>query len=292
MATIGAQDLVQLEPGTERPRGQRRSGTGLIATGTAILILVIGTWAISPLITSWGATQVDPNSTLTPPGGAHFLGTDTNGMDVWSRTLHSVPVDLGIAVLSVAAAVVIGSLIGVASGFVGRWLDETVMRVADIMQAFPTFILALAVAALVGQSKVNLVVVLAVVFAPSYARLTRAEVRTVRELPYVDAARLSGSGVVGILWRHVLPNCLSPVRVLAPLNCGWAMLALAGLSFVGLGVPVPHPEWGAMISLGASDIVAGRWWTSLPPGLALLVCVLAFSMIGEGLQDRSARRMS
>lgn len=273
-------------------RSARGSGLGLLVTGVSILVVILGAWLLAPLFTHWGATEIDPNATLAKPGGSHLLGTDTNGMDVWSRTLHSVPVDLGIAVVSVAAAALIGSVIGVVSGYLGRWLDDTVMRVADIMQAFPTFILALAVAALLGPSTLNLTIVLAIVYIPSYARLARAEVRTVRELPFVDAARLSGSSTPAILWRHVIPNCLAPVRVLAPLNCGWAMLGLAGLSFVGLGIPVPNPEWGAMISLGSSDIVAGRWWTSLPPGLALLLSVLAFSMIGEGLQDRSARRSS
>jgi peptide/nickel transport system permease protein len=273
---------------------RQRAGYGraLIASGAGILAVVVVAWLLAPLITAWGATQVDPNATLAPPGGGHLLGTDINGMDVWSRTLHSVPVDLGVAVLAVAIAAAAGSLIGVASGFAGRWMDDTVMRVADIMQAFPTFILALAVAALVGQSTLNLVVVLAVVYTPAYARLARTEVRTIRELPYVDAARMSGIGTVAILRRHVLPNSLAPVRVLAPLNCGWAMLTLAGLSFVGLGVPVPQPEWGAMISLGSADIVQGLWWTSVPPGVALLLCVLAFSMIGEGLQDRSTRSMA
>jgi peptide/nickel transport system permease protein len=275
-----------------RARRGARYGRGLIIAGACLLAGVIGTWLLAPLITTWGATQVDPNSTLAGPGGGHLLGTDINGMDVWSRTVHAVPVDLGVAVAAVAIAAAAGSIIGVASGFAGRWMDDTVMRVADIMQAFPTFILALAVAALVGQSSLNLIVVLAVVYTPAYARLARSEVRIVRELPYVDAARVSGSGTVAILRRHVLPNCLAPVRVLAPLNCGWAMLTLAGLSFVGLGVPVPQPEWGAMISLGSSDIVQGLWWTSLPPGLALLICVLAFSMIGEGLQDRSVVRSS
>lgn len=275
-----------------RARRGARYGRGLIIAGTGLLAAVVGAWLLAPLMTTWGATQVDPNSTLAGPGGDHLLGTDINGMDVWSRTVHAVPVDLGVAVAAVAIAAAAGSIIGVASGFAGRWMDDTVMRVADIMQAFPTFILALAVAALVGQSSLNLIVVLAVVYTPAYARLARSEVRIVRELPYVDAARLSGSGTVGILRRHVLPNCLAPVRVLAPLNCGWAMLTLAGLSFVGLGVPVPQPEWGAMISLGSSDIVQGLWWTSLPPGLALLICVLAFSMIGEGLQDRSVVRSS
>ncbi len=273
-----------------RRRSEAGRGTGLVVSGSVLLAIVIAAAAAAGLLTRWGATEIDPVAYLAPPGGAHLLGTDTNGMDVWSRLLHSVPVDLGVAVASVAIAVAIGGAVGVVCGFVGGWLDDVTMRLADILQAFPAFILALAVAALLGRSTPDLIIVLAVVYAPAYARLVRTEARTVREMPYLDAARLSGGGLGAILWRHVLPNSLTPVRVIAPLNCGWAMLSLAGLSFVGLGIPVPEPEWGAMISLGVGDIVAGRWWTSLPPGVALLVCVLAFSMIGEGLQDRSARR--
>jgi peptide/nickel transport system permease protein len=267
-------------------------GTGMVVTGSAMLLVAVVLGVAAPLLSPWGGLEIDPEANLTAPGGRHLLGTDSNGMDVWSRLLHSVPVDLGIAVTAVAVAVTLGTALGLVTGYVGRWLDDGVMRVIDILQAFPTFILALAVAALLGPSTQNLVVVLALVNAPAYARLVRSEVRTVRELAYVDAARVSGSSMAGILWRHVLPNSLTPVRVIAPLNCGWTMLSLAGLSFVGLGVPVPHPEWGAMISQGSADIVAGRWWTSVPPGLALLFCVLAFSMIGEGLQDRANRRSS
>lgn len=277
-------------PRTRRRVGGDRFGTNLVIAGSVLLGLVVLAAFGAPLLTEWGATEMDPMSVLVGPGGDHLLGTDINGMDIWARVLASVRIDLGIAVLSVALAVLVGSTIGIVSGFVGRWVDDTVMRLIDILQAFPTFILALSVASMLGAGTANLIIVLAIVNAPAYARLVRAEVRTVRELPYIEAARLSGSSTAGIVWRHVVPNSLSPVRVIAPLNCGWTMLSLAGLSFVGLGVPIPQAEWGAMISLGSADIVGGRWWTSVPPGIALLICVLAFSMIGEGLQDRSTRR--
>lgn len=279
-------------PRRNRLRRRRASSgfaTGLLVTGSALLLALIALAALAPLLTDWGPTEIDPNATLAAPGGRHLLGTDSNGMDVWSRVLHSIPTDLGIAVVSVALAVLVGSAVGLVSGYVGGWWDEIVMRLVDILQAFPTFILALAVASMMGAGTVNLIVVLAVVNAPAYARLVRAEVRSVRELPYIEAARTSGGSAAIIMWRHVLPNSLTPVRVIAPLNCGWAMLSLAGLSFVGLGIPVPRPEWGAMISLGTGDVVAGRWWTSLPAGIALLISVLAFSLIGEGLQDRATR---
>ncbi|GAA5077903.1 peptide/nickel transport system permease protein [Thermocatellispora tengchongensis] len=264
-----------------------RFASSLIVTGSVILAVVVLAALLAPLLTGWGPEEIDPAAPLAAPGGAHLLGTDLNGMDVWSRVLYAARLDLGVAVVAVALAVVAGSLLGLVAGYWGGWADDVLMRVVDVFQAFPTFILALAVAALFGGGTLNLVAVIALVNAPAYARLVRAEVRSIRELPYIEAARTSGAPPWGILWRHVLPNSLTPVRVIAPLNCGWAMLTLAGLSFLGLGVPVPGAEWGAMISLGTADVVAGRWWTSVPPGLFLLVCVLGFSLLGEGLQERA-----
>ena len=264
-----------------------RFAHALLYTGAGILVVAVLAALLAPLLSSWGPTEIDPAGTLAAPGNGHLLGTDGNGMDVWSRVLHAARIDLGIAVCAVALAVVIGTVLGLLAGYLGGWFDDVMMRIVDIFQAFPTFILALAVAALLGNGFINLVITIAAVNAPAYARLVRAEVRTLREMPYVDAAKTSGASTAGILWRHLLPNSLTPVRVIAPLNCGWAMLTLAGLSFLGLGITVPTAEWGSMISLGTSDVVAGRWWTSVPPGLALLVCVLGFSLLGEGLQERA-----
>ncbi|TKK91545.1 ABC transporter permease [Herbidospora galbida] len=264
-----------------------RFATVLIVTGSAILAVVALAAIVAPLLTGWGPTEIDPLGTLVPPGPGHPLGTDANGMDVWSRLLYAGRLDLGIAVAGVAAAVVAGTALGLVAGYLGGWVDDVLMRVVDVFQAFPTFILALAVAALVGNGTGNLIAVIAAVNAPAYARLVRAEVRTVRESSFVAASVTSGASTFGVLWRHVLPNSLTPVRVIAPLNAGWAMLTLAGLSFLGLGVTVPAAEWGAMISLGSPDVVAGRWWTSVPPGLVLLICVLGFSLLGEGLQERA-----
>ncbi|WP_238008885.1 ABC transporter permease [Dactylosporangium sp. AC04546] len=279
-----------LRTGRRRENRDGRFGTVLVATGAGILAVVALAVLLGPLLTGWGPNEIDADSpTLAEPGGAHLFGTDVNGMDVWSRLLYAGRVDLGIAIAAVAVAVLLGSTLGVVAGYFGGWLDDVLMRLTDIFQAFPTFILALAVAALLGSGPVNLTVAIALVNAPAYARLVRAEVRTIRDLTYVDAARTSGASTIGLLWRHVLPNSITPVRVIAPLNCGWAMLTLAGLSFLGLGIPVPDAEWGAMISLGTGDVVAGRWWTSVPPGIALLVCVLGFSLLGEGLQERADR---
>lgn len=260
-------------------------GIGLLAVVTMLAIA-------APIITSYGPAELSPSGPLRPPGGAHLLGTDRNSMDVWSRLLSAFWVDMGISVVAVFAATLIGSLIGGTVGFFGGAVDNITMRLVDIFQAFPTFILALAVAALLGPGLVNLVVVIALVNAPAYARLVRAEVRSVKEQTFVEAALTSGDSRLKVLARHVLPNSLTPVRVIAPLNCGWAMLTLAGLSFLGLGVPALQAEWGAMISIGADDAAAGRWWTSVPPGIALVVCVMGFSLIGEALQERADRRVS
>lgn len=265
----------------------RRFATGLIVTGSVLLAIVVSAALFAPLLSQWGPTEIDPTASLAPPGGEHLLGTDINGMDIWSRVLHAARLDLGIAIASVALAVVAGSVLGLVAGYFGGWVDDVMMRLLDIFQAFPMFIMALVVASLLGAGPVNLVLVVALVNAPAYARLVRAEVRSIREMPFIDASVTSGVSSVAVLWRHVLPNVLTPVRVIAPLNCGWAMLTLAGLSFLGLGVPVPTAEWGAMISLGAGDVAAGRWWTSVPPGLFLLGSVLGFSLLGEGLQERA-----
>ncbi|WBB98979.1 MULTISPECIES: ABC transporter permease [unclassified Solwaraspora] len=264
-----------------------RFATVLISVGATILAVVALAAIAAPLLSSWGPQEIDPAGTLLPPGGSHPLGTDINGMDVWSRLLHAGRLDLGIAVAAVALAVLAGTTLGLVAGYFGGWIDDVLMRLLDIFQAFPTFILALAVAALLGGGTVNLILTIALVNAPGYARLVRAEVRSVRELPFIDAAVTSGASHLGVLWRHVLPNSLTPVRVIAPLGCGWAMLTLAGLSFLGLGISVPTAEWGSMISLGSPDVVAGRWWTSVPPGLFLLISVFGFSLLGEGLQERA-----
>lgn len=262
----------------------------LSLAGLAILVSVAGCAVLAPVLSSWAPTQIDFNGSDTPPGAFHhLLGTDTNGMDVWSRVVHAAQLDLGVAVAAVAAAVVAGGLVGAVVGYVGGWVDEAAMRLMDIVQSFPAFVLALAVATLLGRGTGDLIAVIALVNAPSYVRLLRAEVRSTREHGYVEAARAAGESRASILFRHVVPNSLRPALVVAPLNCGWAVLTLAGLSFLGLGVRIPEPEWGSMIAGATEGIVAGYWWESVVPGLALFATVLGFNLVGEGLLDRSAK---
>jgi peptide/nickel transport system permease protein len=279
---------VDARPGTPSRRTLRLNG--LIIAGIVILAVVALATVFAPLLTEWRPKQIDPINFLEPPMAEHWFGTDSNGMDVFSRALYAARVDLGVAVLAVALAVVVGTFVGLVVGYAGGWVDEVAMRGLDIVQAFPVFILALTVAAVFGNSLINLIVAIGLINAPPYARLMRAEIRSLREHIFVEAAECAGNSRSSILFRHLLPNALTPILVIAPLNCGWAILMLAGLSFVGLGVPVPEAEWGAMISAGAADIVGGRWWTTIFPGFALFGTVLGFNLVGEGLQQFAGKR--
>jgi len=259
----------------------------LILSGTTILAVVIAGGAFAQILSSFGPQEIDFAAFLSPPSATHPLGTDGNGMDIWSRVLFAARIDVGVSLSAVALAVVVGSLIGGIVGYVGGWIDEVAMRLTDIVQAFPAFILALTVSAMFGSGLFNLTIAIGLIFAPAYIRIMRSEIRTLRVRGFVEAAECAGNRRGTILLRHLFPNALTPVLVIAPLNCGWAMLTLAGLSFLGLGVPVPQAEWGAMISAGAADVVGGRWWTSIFPGIALFLSVLGFNLIGEGFLERS-----
>jgi peptide/nickel transport system permease protein len=268
------------------PRRWTRIG-GLTLAGGIVLVLLAAAAVLAPVIAEWRPTTIDFNAQLVPPGSPHhLLGTDDNGMDMLSRLLYASRLDLGVAVAAVAIAASVGGGLGACVGYLGGWLDEVAMRVVDVFQSFPAFVLALGVSTMVGTSTLDLIGVLALVAGPGYVRLMRSEVRGVREEGWVEAARCAGLSWPHILFRQVIPNALRPVFVIAPLNCGWAILTLAGLSFVGLGVRLPTAEWGAMIAAGADDLVGGQWWTSMLPGLFLFVAVLGFNLTSEGLQSK------
>jgi peptide/nickel transport system permease protein len=269
---------------------QARTLPVLAYVGAAILLAILLAALAAPVLSDWGPTEIDFEATDAAPGTAgHPLGTDLNGMDLWSRILYAARLDLGVAVAAVSIAVVIGGVLGAAIGYAGGWVDEIAMRIVDVVQSFPAFVLALAVATLLGRGTVNLIAVIALVNTPSYIRLMRSEVRSTREHGFVESARCAGESETSILLRHVVPNSIRPLLVIAPLNCGWAILTLAALSFLGLGVQIPEPEWGAMIAAGTEDIVSGRWWSSVVPGAALFVAVLGFNLLGEGLLDARTR---
>jgi peptide/nickel transport system permease protein len=257
--------------------------------GLAVVALVLAAAAFGPLVVPYGPVAADPALKLLAPFAAHPLGTDTFGRDILSRVVHGARLDLGIALCVVAIALILGSAIGTLSGYYGGWVDAVVMRVTDVLFAFPSFILALAIAAILGNSIPNVIIAIAVAYIPYFVRLTRAEVLAAREMEYADAARTVGNPGWRIMYVHLLPNCLTPALVQATLCLGWAILDASGLAFLGLGIRPPTPEWGVMVSEGAQNIISGQWWTSLFPGAVIVVAAFGFNLIGDGLRDLTAR---
>lgn len=229
------------------------------------------------------ATNVGPP--LAPPSWAHWFGTDALGRDIFSRVIVATSLDLGMAVTAVAVSFMIGGLTGAAAGFWGGTLDRVVMRLTDMIMAFPLFVLAMGIVAAMGNSVANIIIATIVINLPFYIRVSRTEVNVRREAGFVEAARLSGNSDVRILFVHLIPNILPPMMVQISLNMGWAILNAAGLSFIGLGVAPPQAEWGIMVAEGATYIISGEWWVALFPGAVLMLAVFTFNLLGDGLRD-------
>ena len=248
----------------------------------ALLVLLA---ILGPMIAPYDPLATNAAVQLSPPSLAHWFGTDALGRDILSRVIVATRLDLGMAVSAVIASFVAGTALGAAAGYWGGWFDAVLGRVMDTIMAFPLFVLAMGIVAALGNSVANIVIATAVINFPFYGRFARAEVNVRRDLAYVEAARMGGNGGVRILRGHILRNILPTMLVQASLNLGWAILNAAGLSFIGLGVRPPTAEWGIMVSEGASYMISGEWWTFVFPGLALVVAVFCFNMLGDGLRD-------
>jgi peptide/nickel transport system permease protein len=252
-------------------------------------VLVVALWVLIALtVPLWKPfdpiTQQDIANRLAAPDGLHWFGTDPLGRDIFSRVMYGARLSLPIAISAVAIAVVVGSLIGAFAGFVGGIVDEVIMRISDVVLSFPAIVLALAIAAALGPSGKNVVIAIAVVTSPEYARLMRGQVLSIRANLHVTAAESVGCSRRRIFFVHVLPFGLPSIMVKATVDLGMAILLAAGLSFIGVGTTPPTPEWGAMVSEAQARI--DQWWLGLFPGLAILSLVLAFNFIGDGLRDR------
>jgi peptide/nickel transport system permease protein len=222
---------------------------------------------------------------LKPPSLAHWFGTDQLGRDIFSRVVVATRLDMTIAVTSVALVFALGGISGIAAGYFGGWIDIVVSRLADMIMAFPLFVLAMGIVAALGNTVTNIVIATAIINYPLYARIARAEANVRRDAGFVQAARLSGNSEWRILFTQILPNVMPIMVVQMSLTMGYAVLNAAGLSFIGLGVRPPTPEWGIMVADGASYIVSGEWWIALFPGLALMLAVFCFNLLGDGLRD-------
>ena len=249
--------------------------------GGVLLLALLG-----PLLAPFDPLTTDPPAALQPPSWTHPFGTDQLGRDVLSRVMVAARVDLGIAVIAVFATLVIGTALGAAAGWAGGWTDRIVSRLMDTIMAFPLFVLAVGIAAGLGNSVSSVVIATVIVNLPLYARQVRAEVNRRRGAAYVEAAQLAGIRPLAVVSLHIMPNLAPPLAVQASLNMGWAILNAAGLSFLSLGIRPPTPEWGIMVSEGASYIISGEWWLFAFPGAALFLAVLGFSLMGDVLRDR------
>lgn len=259
-----------------------RSHPGL-AAGCLLLAVLIACCLAAPLITSYSPVQQGPD-VLTAPSAAHLFGTDQYGRDILARTLYGGRVDLLIGVVLVGVAMVLGTLIGLISGWYGGWVDTVVMRISDIGFAFPFLVLIICLVGLRGPGLSSLFLAVSLVAWIFYARLARTEVLVLKDANYVKSARLSGFSTPRILLRHVLPNVSGQILVYATSDFVYAVLLGAAVSFLGLGVQPPTAEWGAMVEQGQNFITV-QWWIALFPGLAIVYLGLAFSLIGDGLAD-------
>jgi peptide/nickel transport system permease protein len=251
----------------------------------ALFVLIVVVALVGPYLVPFDPLASDTIEALKPPSLRHWFGTDQLGRDIFSRVVVATRLDFGIAVWSVALVFVMGGLAGVAAGFFGGWVDRIVGRIADTIMAFPLFVLAMGIVAALGNTVTNIVIATAIVNFPLYARVARAEANVRREAGFVEAARLSGNGDLRILGFQILPNVFPILVVQMSLTMGYAILNAAGLSFIGLGVSPPTAEWGIMVAEGAAFMVSGEWWIAFFPGLALMVAVFCFNLLGDGLRD-------
>jgi len=250
-----------------------------------LLVLIVFLAVFGPWIVPYDPLASNTAQALKPPSMAHWFGTDQLGRDILSRVVVATRLDFFIAAASVVLVFLMGGIAGIAAGYFGGWTDRIVGRIADTIMAFPLFVLAMGIVAALGNTVQNIIIATAIVNFPLYVRVARAEANVRRDAGFVQAARLSGNSEYRILLAHILPNIMPIMIVQMSLTMGYAILNAAGLSFIGLGVRPPTAEWGIMVAEGATFMVSGEWWIAFFPGLALMIAVFCFNLLGDGLRD-------
>jgi peptide/nickel transport system permease protein len=297
-ATVGtgrqllARDEYKTKPrslwGDALRRLRRNPGSML---GLALLVLVILAALFAPLITHYDPLKIVPGERLKPPSTTYWFGTDAFGRDIYTRIVYGAQISLRVGIVSVAIATLLGVTGGMLAGYFGGWTDSTIMRAADLTLAFPGILLALVVIAILGTSLFNAMIAVGIAAAPTYARVSRAMVLKVKAEPFIEAAICVGNPPHRVMLRHILPNVLGSLVVVATLGIAGAIIAGAALSFLGLGAKPPTPEWGLILSEGRAYL-RHAWWTTTFPGLAIMVTVLAINLLGDGLRDALEPRMT
>lgn len=260
----------------------RRNRIALIG-GYLILFFIIVS-IVGPLLTTHDPLKVDYSLKLLKPSAEHWMGTDHNGRDIFTRLIHGMSITLYIGFLSVFVGVILGVPLGIVSGYYGKFFDSIIMRMVDVLLAFPGILLAIALVSVLGGSITNVIIAVGVFSVPGFARIVRGSTMAVKKLEYIEAIRALGASDLRIIFLHILPNILSPIIVQATIRIAIAILIASGLSFLGLGAKPPTPEWGAMLSAGRSYMF-DHPHVALFPGLAIVVVVLAFNLFGDGLRD-------
>jgi peptide/nickel transport system permease protein len=253
--------------------------------GLIIMVMFVLAAAFADVIGRFDDLAVDSAHALAAPNALHWMGTDSFGRDVWSRIIHGARISLAVGIGSTALGSAFGVLIGLASGYLSGWVDLVFQRLIDILQALPLLVLALVMTAALGPSLPNTIIAIAIPLIPSVARVIRANTLALRELPFIEAAKSIGMSETRIAFRHVLPNTLAPLIVLATAQLGSAILTEASLSFLGLGIPEPYPSWGRMLSESAAEYVRTAPWLVVFPGIAISLAVFGTNLLGDALRD-------
>ncbi len=252
--------------------------------GGVILITLVLVALAAPLIAPHDPLEMSIVDQFQAPSTQNFFGTDEFGRDVFSRVLHGAQISLRVGLMATLIAVGGGTVLGMVAGYFGRWVDSVGQKIMDTLLAFPGLLLALAIIAVLGPGLRNVLIALGIGGMPYYARLVRGQVLSIKEREFIEAARVVGARHPRIMLRHILPNTVSPLIVVGSLDLGWNILAAASLSFIGLGAQPPTPEWGFMLSAGR-DFMRDQWWISTFPGIAIVLAVLSFNLLGDGLRD-------
>ena len=269
---------------TGKPRLRRRSA--MVTAGGCLIVFMALAALLAPLLAPFDPAEADPrpDNVLLAPGRGHIMGTDDLGRDLFSRMIYGGRISLSVGLIAVGISLVIGVVVGAAAGYFGGWLDSLLMRFAEMVMIFPAFYFILMVLAFLGPSLGNVMVVIGIFSWPGLCRLVRAEFLSLREREYILAARSLGAGHLRLIFHHLLPNALAPVFVYVTLAVGGAILIESSISFLGLGAQPPTASWGNIISAGRY-YVENAWWMTLFPGLAILITVLSYNLLGEGLRD-------
>lgn len=254
--------------------------------GLVILVILVLMAIFADFIADYDTVVIKQNlaQRLQAPSAAHWLGTDEFGRDIFARLVHGTRVSLKVGIIAVGISIVIGGVLGAVAGFYGGKLDNIIMRIMDIFLAVPSILLAIAIVSALGPSILNLMLAISISSVPGYARIVRASVLSIRDQEFIEAAKAIGASNTRIIFRHIIPNSLAPVIVQATLGVASAILSTAGLSFIGLGIQPPAPEWGSMLS-GGRQYLRYAWWVTTFPGVAIMITILSLNLLGDGLRD-------